>query len=61
MLLFEPRARAGGAGHSVGAATRYLLPASVAPGGGHLVVRRVPPLPLCVGGIVRVRASVCAR
>ena len=45
--LFEPRARAGG----VGATSRYLLPASVAPGGGHSVP--------CAGAIVHVRVCTC--
>ena len=38
--LFEPLDRAGGAG----VASRYLPPASVAPGGGCVVARRAAPI-----------------
>ena len=58
--LFEPHARAGGAGCGRGATSRYLPPASVAPGGGCVAARRAaPPLPHA-GGIVHVRACVHA-
>ena len=50
------RARAVGAGRGAGAASRYLPPASVAPGGGRVAACRAAPLPPRAGGRVRVRA-----
>ena len=54
--LFEPHAWAGGAG----ATSRYLPPASVAPGGGRVAARRAAPPLQRVGSIVHVRACVRA-
>ena len=58
--LFEPHARAGGEGRGAGATSRYLPPASVAPGGGRVAVRHAAPPPPRAGGIVHVRACVRA-
>ena len=51
---------ASAAGRGAGAASRYLPPASVAPGGGRVAARRAAPLPPRAGGIVHVRPCVRA-
>ena len=60
--LFEPHARAGGAGRGVSATSRYFPPRSVSPGGGRVATRRAappPPRALCMCVSVCVRAC-CA-